>query len=211
MKLVVVGATGATGRKVVERALAKGHKVLAVSRRPLSDLSPSEHLSFRVADVRDATSLVSVFAGSDVVISTIGPERNLSPGDLMSVGTINILAACREAKVGHFVMQSGITLTDGSDLSMWDRFALRPIRFIYRKALVDKLLAEAATQSSDIDWVIVRPTGLKDAPPTGTYIAGPRARIALLRPLSFSDCADCLVRAASDESQWNRKIVNVGM
>jgi nucleoside-diphosphate-sugar epimerase len=175
------------------------------------EASPSEQLSCRVADVRDAAGLASVFIGSDAVVSTIGPDRNLSPGDLVSAGTVNILAACREAQVSRFVMQSGITVTDGSDLSFWDRCALRPIRLVYRKALADKRLAEAATQSSELDWIIVRPSGLKDAPSMGSYIAGPRARIALLRPLPFSDCADCLVRAASGEPGWSRQIVNVGV
>jgi nucleoside-diphosphate-sugar epimerase len=117
MRIVVVGATGATGGEVVRCALAKAHEVVAVSRRIPDDASASGPLSFHTADVRDAASLASAFAGAAAVISTIGPDRNLSPGDLMSVGTANLLAACREAQVPRFVMQSGITLTDGSDLS----------------------------------------------------------------------------------------------
>jgi hypothetical protein len=33
---------------------------------------------------------------------------------------------------------------------------------------------------------------------------------ALLRPLAFVDCADCLVRAATTEGSWTEKIANVG-
>jgi uncharacterized protein YbjT (DUF2867 family) len=34
VKIAVFGATGSTGRKVIERALALGHEVMAIARRP---------------------------------------------------------------------------------------------------------------------------------------------------------------------------------
>ena len=144
------------------------------------------------------------------MVSCIGPDNNLSPGNLMSLGIPNIIAACRHAGVSRFVMQSGITLTDGAELSGPDRWALRVIRFVYRKALADKLPAEQAVKESGLNWVIVRPAGLRDQSATGTYTAGPQARIELLRPLAFTDCADCLVRAATVETDWVGQIVNVG-
>jgi uncharacterized protein YbjT (DUF2867 family) len=210
MRFVVVGATGATGRRVVKYALEIGHEVVAVSRRPASHAAPSNRLVPRAGDVLDPPSLIAAFAGADAVISTIGPTSNLSPGTLMSEGILNILTACRQTGVSRFVMQSGITMTDGSDLSRFDRFALRLIRLVFRKALADKAIAEAAVCTSELDWVIVRPTGLKELPPSGSYTAGPRASVALLRPLSFADCAHCLVRAAEGESGWHRQIVNAG-
>jgi hypothetical protein len=61
-----------------------------------------------------------------------------------------------------------------------------------------------------MEWVIVRPVVLIDKPAKGRYTAGPLARVAPLVPLSFDDCADCLLRAATDEPNWIGKIVNVG-
>jgi len=211
MRLAVIGASGATGRRVVERALAKGHPVIAVSRRLTDDIAPRDQLAYRAADVRDQESLMPALEGCDAAISTIGPAQNLDPGDLMSVGIRNIISACAQAKVPNFVMQSGITLSDGSELSFGDRLALRPIQYIYRKAIADKRVAEASIRTSNLDWVIVRAAGLKDMPATSTHRVGPHARIALLRPLSFADCADCLVRAASMEADWRGQIINVGM
>lgn len=211
MRLAVIGASGATGRRVVERALAKGHHVVAVSRRLPDDIAPHDQVAYRAADVRDVESLILTLEGCDAVVSTIGPAHNLDPGDLMSVGTRNIVTACAQANVPNFVMQSGITLSDGSELSFGDRLALRPIQYIYRKAIADKRVAEASVHTSNLDWVIVRAAGLKDMPATGTHRAGPHTRIALLRPLSFGDCADCLVRAAAMEGDWRGQIINVGM
>lgn len=83
MKIAVIGATGATGRKVMERALELGHEVVAVARRP-EVITPAERLSTRQGDVFDASSMAKAIAGTDVVISCIGPTKNFSPGTFMS-------------------------------------------------------------------------------------------------------------------------------
>ena len=85
MKIAVVGATGATGLRVVKHALAQGHFVTAVARHP-ERLSSADRLSFVRGDVLSPGGLTGALDGVEAVISCIGPEKNLSPGTLMSVG-----------------------------------------------------------------------------------------------------------------------------
>jgi uncharacterized protein YbjT (DUF2867 family) len=208
MKLTVFGATGATGRQVVARALALGHEVVAVVRRP-ETVPSAARLTVRKGDVLDASSLVGTVDGADAVISCIGPTKNLSPGTVMSQGVPNIIAACQRAEVRRLVLQSGITLSSGEELSVTDRWAVRVLRRVFAKAGDDKAIAERALQASGLEWVLVRAVGLREGPATGRYTAGPKARVAPLLPLSFSDCADCLLRAAN-EPAWVGRIINVG-
>ncbi|QUL53358.1 NAD(P)H-binding protein [Paenibacillus tritici] len=144
------------------------------------------------------------------VISCIGPTRNFSSGTAMSEAISNILAACQGAGVKRFVMQSGIGLSDGKELSVLNRWAIRNSGRIFSKAVEDKAIAASAVQRSDLDWIIVRLAALSDLAATSKYTSGPSTRIAPLLPLSFADCTDCLVRAATNEPTWVRKIVNVG-
>lgn len=232
MKIAIIGATGGTGRKVIERALELGHEVVVVARRP-EVLSPAEGLTVRQGDVFDVSSLVKAIAGADVVISCIGPPSNLSPdsakknfrniragmnvmaanfspGTVMSEGIPNIAAACHRAGVKRLVMQSGINLSDGKELSFVNGLAVRLMRSIFWKAIKDKGMAEQALIRSELDWVIVRASVLQYAEGTLKYTAGPLARINPLGALPFANCADCLVRAATSEPEWTRKIVNVG-
>ncbi|WP_339255596.1 NAD(P)-binding oxidoreductase [Paenibacillus sp. FSL R5-0713] len=227
MKIAIIGATGGTGRKVTERALEQGHEVVAVARRP-EVIAPAKRLSTRLGDVFDASSIAKAIAGTEAVISCIGPPSNLSPdmnnimaaknvmaanfspGTVMSEGIPNILAACQRAGVKRLVMQSGINLSDGKELSTVNRWMVGMMRRIFWKAIEDKGIAEHAVIRSDLDWVIVRASVLKYAEGTLKYTAGPLARIAPLQALPFADCADCLVRAATSEPTWIRKIVNVG-
>lgn len=209
MKIAVVGATGATGRSVVTCALAQGHVVTAVARHP-ERVSPAARLNLVQGDVLSPGGLTGAFDDVDVVISCIGPENNLSPGTLMSVGVASILAECKRAHVRRFVMQSGIGLSDGRELSFFGRLVIRTSGRILRAAVTDKAAAEHMTQQSGMEWVILRPVVLADKPPKGCYTVGPLARVAPLIPLSFEDCADSLCRAATDEPDWIGKIVNVG-
>jgi putative NADH-flavin reductase len=193
----------------MERALELGHEVIAVARRP-EVITPMARLKVRQGDVLDAPSIAKSIADTDAVISCIGPTTNFMPGTVMSEGISNILAACQHAGVRRLVMQSGIGLSDGKELSAVNRWAIRILRRIFSKAIEDKAIAERAVQRSDLDWVIVRPAVLRDVAATLKYTADPSARIAPFLPLPFSDCADCLVRAATSEPTWVRKIVNVG-
>jgi putative NADH-flavin reductase len=209
MKIAVVGATGATGRRALTCALAQGHTVTAVARRP-EQLSPAERLRFVRGDVLSPGGLTGAFDDVDTVISCIGPKTNLSPGTVMSVGVGNILAECKRAGVRRFVMQSGIGLSDGRELSWPNRLVIRASGRFFSAAVADKAAAERMTQQSSMEWIIVRPVVLADKPAKGRYTAGPLARVAPLIPLSFSDCADGLLRAATDEPGWIGKIVNLG-
>ncbi len=227
MKIAVIGATGATGRKVVERALELGHEVVAVARKP-ERIAPAERLTARQGDVFDVSSMARAIAGNDVVISCIGPTKtfpddsfmskgftnaiaaNFSPGTVMSQGIQNMIEACERSGVKQLVMQSGIGLSDGKELSLASRCALGLNRRILSKAIKDKGIAEQAVRQSNLNWVIIRPTGLHDGDATSDYVSGPATRVAMSRLLSFADCADCLVRAATSEPAWVRTIVNVG-
>ena len=190
------------------QALAAGHDVVAVARRPEA-VPPAERLTVHGGDVTDPRSIEGAFAGADAVVSAVGPTKNLSPGTILSVGLANLVAGCERAGVKRLVFQSGLMMTDGRELSAGSRLALRIFRAIFAKAYADKKIAEAAVQASALEWVIVRPPNLRATAATGKYVAAPAARISPMKALSFADCADCLVRAASERA-WVRQIVNVG-
>ena len=121
-----------------------------------------------------------------------------------------MVAAAEAAGVRRFVFQSGIGLSDGAEMSRVDRWVLRALwRPLFAAAIRDKAEGERVLRASALDWVIVRPVPLTNAAPTGEYVSGPSARVALFAPLPFADCADCLLRATTDPA-WEGQTVNVG-
>ena len=72
MKIVVFGANGATGRLLTGQALAAGHEVTAVTRRPADFPLADERLTVAEADVDDALAVRRVVEGAEAVLSTLG-------------------------------------------------------------------------------------------------------------------------------------------
>lgn len=209
MKIVSFGATGGTGKNVVDRALTAGHEVLAVARKP-ETVAPRPGLGVQQGDVLDLYAVKRAVAGADAVICTVGPASNGNPGTLLSHGVKNLVRACTDEGVRRLVFESGLMVSDGKDLSMIGSFAVMIFRAMYPKLYEDKLLAETTIRGSTLDWVIVRPPTLKHAPATGQCVAGPQARVSVMKALPHADCADVLLRATTEHA-WVRQIVNVGV
>nr|AFY23036.1 TamE [uncultured bacterium] len=164
MRVTIVGASGRTGRLVVDRALAAGHEVTAVSR---SGAVPGDVR----ADVLDPAALRTAVADSDVVVSTIAPPLRdlLRPTTLYSTGTANLIDAMREHGVARLVAVSSAGVLDGDPSHPWlYRRVLKPLLFdrgLYR----DMRVMEREVENSGLRWVIVRAAGLTNGAATGTY------------------------------------------
>ena len=72
MRVVLYGATGMIGSRILKELLSRGHTVTAVVRDP-SKLAPQNNLTIEKGDMLDADSIAKIAKGSDVVISSYGP------------------------------------------------------------------------------------------------------------------------------------------
>ena len=194
MKIVVVGATGGTGKNVIERAKAAGHDVTAAVRRP----EAVDGARAVKADVLAPASLAAAFAGADAVFSTIGPANMRKPGTLLSEGVGNMVAACEACGVKRFVYESGMIAGDGKGLGFAGRMMLGLGHLVMRAFVVERRRAEQIVAASSLDYVIVRPPVLVHEPARGTYIHGVDAAISLSKKLPHADVAAFLIRAAGD-------------
>ena len=75
MRIAVFGATGATGRRVVEQALEAGHEVTALVRDPAALGVRHPRLEVVVGDIGQARRVEDVVRGQDAVISALGTNR----------------------------------------------------------------------------------------------------------------------------------------
>jgi len=76
MKVLVIGATGGTGRHAVRKLLERGHEVTAWARRPsaVADDGTSDRLAVAIGEARDAGSIYRAVAGHDAVMVAFGPR-----------------------------------------------------------------------------------------------------------------------------------------
>ena len=84
MKVLVIGATGRTGRLAVQRLLAQGDAVTAFARDPSAVSERHDHLTVVKGDARDRESISHAVRGQDAVLVTFG-GRSLKKDDIPEV------------------------------------------------------------------------------------------------------------------------------
>ena len=200
MDLAVFGANGPTGRLVVRQALAAGHRVVAVTRRPDQYPMSAPSLDVVAADVTDPDGVERVFAaGPQAVISTFGVPYSRNPISVYSRGITTITRAMTVHGVARLVCVSSTTVGEEQTTgeSLFGRRILLPfLRDVIGRTLYDDMQRmEEIVRDSRLDWTIVRPGGLFDTPgPTADHEVGPPPLSG--RVTSRADLADALIEEA---------------
>jgi len=210
MRIVVFGANGPTGRLLVSHALAAGHQVIAVTRRP--DKFPQQHPNLTVAraDVLDASAVEGVVSGADAILSTLGAPYGLKQVAVDSVGARNILTATERHQVRRLVVVSS-SATDPkpyADAGFFFNRVVQPfvVNLLGKTVYEDMRRMEELISNSAVDWNIVRPAGLFDTDFVSDYelaedhIAG--------RFTARSDLAAAMLAQVDDE-RYVRKILAI--
>ncbi|MBX9574102.1 MAG: NAD(P)H-binding protein [Caulobacteraceae bacterium] len=177
--VLVLGATGDIGRATVAALIERGHRVVAVVRRPAADLPAGAEV--RIAEATDAASLSrDGFRGErfDAVISCLASRTGVA-ADAWAVdhqANLNALWAAQAAGVGQFVLLSAI--------------CVQKPRLAFQHA---KLEFERALMEAGLDWSIVRPTAYFKS------LSGQVARVKAGKPfLIFGDGSLTACKPISD-------------
>jgi putative NADH-flavin reductase len=191
MKLVIFGATGGTGRQLVEQALAEGHQVTAFARRPAALQVRHDRLRIAAGDVSDAARVESAIEGQDAVLSALGATKKQA---ICADGMANILAAMRRAGVRRVIVLSAFGASDSHDRSLYTRL----LWLFIRERMADKDRMEQLIKRSDLEWTLVRPPRLTDGPRTQRYRSGLDLRMTLNSRISRADTAAFMLRQLVD-------------
>ncbi|OIV38103.1 NADH-flavin reductase [Mangrovactinospora gilvigrisea] len=73
MRITVIGAAGTTGRRIVDEALARGHRVTAAVRSPERATGLPAGVAVRTADAAEAAQVAALAAGQDALVSATRP------------------------------------------------------------------------------------------------------------------------------------------
>jgi putative NADH-flavin reductase len=207
MKLTVFGATGATGTYFTELAVAAGHEVTAVVRDP-ARLAVPAHPLLRVvtADVMDPDSIVSAIAGSDAVVTAIGP-RGTGPTTVIQDSARAIIAAMQKSGGRRLVMLSGSIVADEGE-SPYLRYLLKPLarRTFLRHVCADMRAGESEVRASDLDWTIVRPPSLTSKPASDDYRTAIDRNLPHGFRVSRADLAACMLALVNNSASSHRHI-----
>jgi nucleoside-diphosphate-sugar epimerase len=195
-RILVTGGLGKLGRSLLNALHKRGFQI-RVLRLPNEALPPSLPLGLEVVtgDVADASSLIGIAEGIDVVLHAAAILQAANPNDFERInhqGTRHLLRESHRAGVKHFILVSSISVT-------------YPVLSPYA---LSKKQAEAALGAFDFSLkTIVRPTLIYDDEGGASefavlvkyvakfpWVALPNGGCAQKRPVHAEDAANCLSR-----------------
>lgn len=174
MRVLVVGATGGSGRAAVAALVRAGHEVTALSRHGTALTGPG--VRGVDGDATDAATVDGLVDGQDAVVVTLGisePALRVrlrgprgTAADVRSRGTATVVAAMRRHGVRRLVVQTSYGVgTSAARLPFVQRvvFAL-----LLAPQIADTRRQSDLVRASGLDWVEVQPVNLTDAEPAPT-------------------------------------------
>ncbi|ARQ69286.1 NAD(P)-dependent oxidoreductase [Streptomyces marincola] len=182
MRLAIFGATGRSGRILIEHALQLGHQVTALARTP-ERIPPHERLHVVAGDVRDRAPVSRTIQGADAVVSALGRRRR-GPA-ICTEGMRTILSAMAADGPRRLVALSNYGVAETRRRSPYVAVSW----LLERPVLRDKERMEALIRASDTDWTLIRPPILTNGPRTDRYRTGAELRLTFTSKVSRADLA----------------------
>jgi putative NADH-flavin reductase len=203
MKVLIFGASGETGRLLINSGLQQKHGITAFVRHPSKLGIHHENLSVVRGDVSDYHNVESALAGHDGAISALGASTPFKRDPTLVKGIENIVKAMQRQKVTRFIYQSFFGVSEyRSELGF---FLNKLMPLMMKNVIKDHEAKEHRIINSDLQWTIVRCSMLTHGPATGKYRDGEHITSPFLLPMiSREDVADFMIRQLTD-SKYNYK------
>ncbi len=160
MRVLVLGASGRTGRLIAERLVAEGHEVTSLGRTDPGIAG----VTHRAAPPGDRAAMAAAAAGREAVISALA-STNADP--VCSAATAALLAA---GATPRYVVVGGAAVdVPGDRKATSDRIAGGIMRLIFGRMLADRQREWQMLEASPVPFVFLRPPRLTNAAPTGGW------------------------------------------
>lgn len=174
MKLLVLGASGRTGKLIVEQGLARGHQITALVRDP-DAVAARDGLTLVKGTPTDAAALAAAAAGVDAIVVALNNPRASDAPWAKPLTTEKILTKVAENIAGlgktRVIFLSAIGVGDSLQDTAWImRVLIKHTNLGH--AYGDHNSAEQVFRASDADWTLVRAMGLSNSDKEKTLIVG---------------------------------------
>jgi putative NADH-flavin reductase len=175
--IAVFGATGRTGIPFVKQALAKGHHVVALVRKPSKMPINHKNLELIVGDALNAVDVQRTINRVDGVVSCLGQDKGSQP-DFQTKATRLIVDTMKKEGVRRFISLTGGGVRDATNdkPGFMDNLIVFIMKNVAGKgaknALQDGISHAELVRKSGLDWTIVRGPMLTEDPAKGSYQVG---------------------------------------
>jgi uncharacterized protein YbjT (DUF2867 family) len=178
MRILVIGASGGSGRAVCDELLDRGHRVTAFARRA-GELPDRPGLARVPGDATNSEDLDRVLPGHDAMVVILGISEPMmrvrlrgasgTYDDVRSRGTHAIVAAARRAGIERIVVQSSYGVGETRHLLPFASKVLFAV--MIKPQIADTEVQEHIVRASGLDWTLVQPVYLTDGERAEPYLS----------------------------------------
>lgn len=202
MKLLLLGATGPTGRLVLDQALAAGDTVTVLARRPEALDDVADSVTLIEGDATSGADVGQAMAGQDATIAALGRGRSTRAHGLFTRAAVAVVQAAELTGVHRLVWLSSFGV--GDTFASANGVQKTMYRTLLRDIYANKAASEELIRASVLDWTIVYPTALMNGPAKGAYRVDDRLEMRFAARINRADVAQFMHRAARDPA-WIRR------
>lgn len=199
MKLLIIGATGLTGRHVLECALNSGDSITVLARKPEALEDVKDEITVIKGDATSKDDVIQAMAGQDIVISTLGTGKSLRANELFTRAAKALVDAAKQTGVTRLIWLSSFGVGDTfQDATIMQKLMYKTLlRNLYK----NKDESEKIIKASNLQWTIVYPTTLTNGPAKRNYRVAERMKMKGANRISRADVADFIYNAAKSD-EW---------
>ena len=205
MKIALLGATGNVGSHVLKQAVDEGHTVVAYARRPEA-VARLAGVTVIKGELDDTVEMARAIEGADaLIVSLTGSARDTGFNQRTLPGIIN---AAGDGGVGRLIFVSAFGAGDTAEKA--SGFARLAYRTVLKGFFDDKAKAERLLPKSGLNWTVVFPVNLKEAPTLDTTtvkLLSEVSKIPGLPTLPFGNIAKALIEVATSAKYEGQRVV----
>ncbi|MCF2502033.1 NAD(P)H-binding protein [Dyadobacter sp. CY107] len=207
MKVVIFGASGATGQHLVQNALDQDYEVRAFVRSRGKLALQHPRLTIIEGNVKDQDIVQKAITGQHAVMSAVGANSIFKLDQLVIEGMANILNAMASCDVRRLIYLSTLGVEESRPNAGFMIRNLAPT--ILHNEIKGHELRENMIRKSESSWTIVRAPILTNGPFTGKYRCGESLKSdRFITSLSRADVADLMLLQLTDQ-RFNRKSISL--
>ena len=172
MKIAVLGSTGFVGKVLLKKILEKGFQIKTLVRNPEKLGMYKEKVEFIQGNVFQTDKLEETVRGTEVVLSTVPPERNTYKPEKYAKAMKDMIAVLERNAIKRFIHIGGAAHDGENENWTVGRRLLRLfLNCVWKPGLVAKQLEWEVLKASNLDWTLVRPPLITKGQPMGNVLA----------------------------------------
>jgi putative NADH-flavin reductase len=208
MRIIIFGATGGTGRELIQQAVVDGRYEVTAFARKADKLAHHRSLRVITGDVADDAAVIRALDGQDAVLSALGPATAQGFGRDPAVieGIRHIVRAMEANGPRRLVYLSTLGVPAGRhQYSFFPRYVMAPT--LLRGLIAEHDIKERIIRASGLDWTLVRPPMLTNGKRTEAYRQGPDIRARSVIPsCSRADVAHFMLQQAGSRTYLHKAV-----